>query len=143
MITVQLGNPTESTIIGGVLLLMDMGSYAIAAVIFIASVMVPSGKLLTMYYLCWSVHNAPSGTVNQRTVMYRVTEFIGKWSMIDVFVVAILVALINIDDLLVIRPGAAAIAFACVVIISMVAAESFDPRMMWDKVEDQVGNSDE
>ena len=143
MITDQLGTPTESTIIGGVLLLIDMGSISIAAVIFIASVMVPTGKLLSMYYLCWSIHNAPSGTVNQRTVMYRVTEFIGKWSMIDVFVVAILVALINIDDLLVIRPGAAAIAFACVVIISMVAAESFDPRMMWDKVEDQVGNSDE
>ena len=136
MITDQLGNPTESTIIGGVLLLIDMGSIAIAAVIFIASVMVPSGKLLAMYYLCWSVHYAPPGTVNQRTVIYRITEFIGKWSMIDVFVVAVLVALIHIDNILVIRPGAATIAFASVVIVSMVAAESFDPRMMWDKVEE-------
>jgi paraquat-inducible protein A len=143
MITDQLGNSIESTIIGGVLLLIDMGSIAIAAVIFIASVMVPSSKLLVMYYLCWSVRNAPPGTVNQRTVLYRITEFIGKWSMIDVFVVAILVALIHIDNLLVIRPGAAAIAFACVVIISMLAAESFDPRMMWDQVEDQVEDSDE
>lgn len=143
MITDQLGTPTESTIIGGVLLLIDMGSIAIAAVIFIASVMVPTGKLLSMYYLCWSVRHAPPGTVNQRTVLYRITEFIGKWSMIDVFVVALLVALINIDNLLVIRPGAAAIAFAGVVIVSMVAAESFDPRVMWDQVEDQVENSDE
>lgn len=85
----------------------------------------------------------PPDTVNQRTVLYRITEFIGKWSMIDVFVVAILVALIHIDNVLVIRPGAAAIAFAGVVIISMVAAESFDPRMMWDQVEDQVEDSDE
>ncbi|MEH6529644.1 MAG: paraquat-inducible protein A [Porticoccus sp.] len=136
MITDQLGNSIESTIIGGVFLLIDMGSYAIAAVIFIASVMVPSGKLLVMYYLCWSVRHAPPNTVNQRTVLYRITEFIGKWSMIDVFVVAILVALIHIDNILVIRPGAATIAFASVVMISMVAAESFDPRMMWDQVED-------
>tara|TARA_B110000503_G_scaffold139000_1_gene226312 strand:+ start:484 stop:1104 length:621 start_codon:yes stop_codon:yes gene_type:complete len=136
MITDQLGNSIESTIIGGVLLLIDMGSIAIAAVIFIASVMVPSGKLLAMYYLCWSVRHGPPSNVNQRTVLYRITEFIGKWSMIDVFVVAILVALIHLDNLLVIRPGAAAIAFAGVVIISMVAAESFDPRIMWDQLED-------
>ncbi|MEH6616511.1 MAG: paraquat-inducible protein A [Porticoccus sp.] len=136
MITDQLGVSIESTIIGGVLLLIDMGSYAIAAVIFIASVMVPSGKLLTMYYLCWSVRHASPDTVNQRTITYRITEFIGRWSMIDVFVVAVLVALIHIDNILVIRPGAATIAFASVVMISMVAAESFDPRMMWDQVED-------
>jgi paraquat-inducible protein A len=143
MITDQLGNSIESTIIGGVLLLIDMGSIAIAAVIFIASVMVPTGKLLALYYLCWSVRHAPPGTVNQRTVLYRITDFIGKWSMIDVFVVAILVALIHMDNLLVIRPGAAAIAFACVVIVSMVAADSFDPRMMWDQVKEQVESSDE
>ena len=133
MITDQLGQPTESTIIGGVVLLISMDSIAIAAVIFFASVMIPLSKLAMMYYLCWSVRHGPPDTVRQRTVLYRVTEFIGKWSMIDVFVVAILVALINLDNLLVIRPGAAMIAFGGVVIVSMLAAESFDPRLMWDQ----------
>jgi len=135
MITDQLGQPIESTIIGGVVLLINMDSIAIAAVIFFASVMIPVSKLAMMFYLCWSVHMGPPATVRQRTVLYRITEFIGKWSMIDVFVVAILVALINLSNLLVIRPGAAAVAFAGVVIISMLAAESFDPRLMWDQRE--------
>ena len=133
MITDQLGQPTESTIIGGVVLLLSMGSAEIAAIIFFASVVIPVSKLAMMFYLCWSVHKGPPETVRQRTVLYRITEFIGKWSMIDVFVVAILVALINLSNLLVIRPGAAAVAFAAVVIISMLAAESFDPRLMWDQ----------
>jgi len=135
MITDQLGQPTESTIIGGVVLLIDMGSAAIAMVIFFASVMIPVSKLAMMYYLCWSVRHGPPRSERQRTVFYRITEFIGKWSMIDVFVVAILVALVNLTNLLVIRPGSATIAFAGVVILSMIAAESFDPRLMWDQQE--------
>ena len=135
MVTDQLGQPTPSTIIGGVVLLLDMGSAPIAAVIFFASVMIPSSKLAMMFYLCWSVRKGPPETVRQRTVLYRITEFIGKWSMIDVFVVAILVALINLTNLIVIHPGTAILAFAAVVMISMLAAESFDPRLMWDHRE--------
>ncbi len=136
MITDQLGQSTESTILGGVVLLIELGSIPIALVIFIASVMIPLAKLLVMFYLCWSVNHGPPESIRQRTVLYRVTAFFGKWSLIDVFVVAILVALIHLSNLLVIRPGGATIAFAGVVIISMLAAESFDPRMMWDQVED-------
>ena len=139
MITDQFGQPTPSTIIGGVVLLIDMGSVAIAGIIFFASVMIPSSKLAMMFYLCWSVRNGPPETARQRTVLYRITEFIGKWSMIDVFVVAILVALINLTNLIVIHPGTATIAFAAVVMVSMLAAESFDPRLMWD----QRDNNDE
>ena len=135
MVTDQLGQPTPSTIIGGVVLLLDMGSAPIAAVIFFASVMIPSSKLAMMFYLCWSVRKGPPETVRKRTVLYRITEFIGKWSMIDVFVVAILVALINLTNLIVIHPGTAILAFAAVVMISMLAAESFDPRLMWDHKE--------
>jgi len=134
MITDQLGVPEASTILGGVVLLIKLGSVPIAAIIFIASVMVPLGKLIAMYYLVWSVH-FKDGSERQRTIMYTVTEFIGKWSMIDVFVVAILVALVHLGGLLVIRPGIAALSFAGVVIITMVAAESFDPRLIWDKQE--------
>jgi len=135
MITDQLGQSIESTIVGGVILLLDMGSIAVALVIFAASVIIPLTKLALLYHLCWSVRRGPPGTVRQRTAIYRGIEFIGKWSMIDVFVVAILVALINLSNLLVIRPGPAALAFAGVVILSMVAAESFDPRLMWDRQE--------
>jgi paraquat-inducible protein A len=139
MITDQLGRSIESTILGGVVLLIQLGSIPIAAVIFIASVVVPLGKILIMFYLCWSVRHGPPDNQRQRAVLYRVTEFIGKWSMLDVFVVAILVALVHLGDLLVIRPGGAALAFAGVVIVTMVAAESFDPRLMWDHLESRNG----
>ncbi len=139
MITDQLGRATESTILGGVVLLIHHGSIPIAAVIFIASVLVPLGKLLALFYLCWSVSHSSPVNVRQRTVLYRITEFIGKWSMIDVFVVAILVALVHLGDVLVIYPGGAALAFAGVVLVTMVAAESFDPRLIWDRLEDRDG----
>jgi len=134
MTTTQLGKATESTILGGVILLVDMGSYPVAAVIFIASVMVPIAKLLALTWLCISVsRQRDSGGHVQRTTLYRMTEFIGRWSMTDVFVVMILVALIHLGGVLVITPGAAAIAFAGVVAVTMVAAESFDPRLIWDQ----------
>ena len=134
MTTTQLGKATESTILGGVILLIDMGSYPVAAVIFIASVMVPIAKLLALTWLCISVSRQhDSGGHGQRTTLYRITEFVGRWSMTDVFVVMILVALIHLGGVLVITPGAAAIAFAGVVAVTMVAAESFDPRLIWDQ----------
>jgi paraquat-inducible protein A len=135
MTTTQLGTPVDSTILGGVVLLIDMGSIPIAAVIFIASVMVPSGKLIAIIWLCWSVASGQTKSKQQRTRLYRVTEFVGKWSMTDVFVVTILVALIQIGGLLTITAGPAAIAFGGVVVVTMLAAESFDPRLIWDRME--------
>ena len=141
MYTDQLGSTEPSTILGGVVLLIKLGSVPIAAVIFIASVMVPSGKLIAMFYLVWSVRSHSKLSPRQRTVMYQVTEFIGKWSMVDVFVVAILVALVHLGGLLVIRPGYAALAFAGVVIVTMIAAEIFDSRLIWDQLEENNDNS--
>ncbi|WP_426414637.1 paraquat-inducible protein A [Aestuariirhabdus sp. LZHN29] len=135
MITDQLGSSEPSTILGGVVLLIELGSVPIAAVIFIASVMVPVGKLLSMYYLCWCAYSGDGLQARKRSVMYRITEFVGKWSMVDVFVVAILVALVSLGGLIAIRPGVAALAFAGVVIVTMVAAESFDPRLLWDQTD--------
>jgi paraquat-inducible protein A len=132
MTTDQFGRSVESTIIGGVILLWNMGSYPVALVILIASVLVPIGKILIVATLCWTVGRHQLISARQRTTLYRITEFIGKWSMVDVFVVAILVALIQITGIIVIRPGAAALAFAGVVIVTMLAAESFDPRLIWD-----------
>jgi len=138
MITDQLGASEPSTIIGGVLLLIKLGSVPIALVIFIASVAVPLSKMFSMLYLCWCASQDVPISVRQKTVLYRITEFVGKWSMVDVFVVAILVALVNLGGLVVIKPGIAALAFAGVVIVSMIAAESFDPRVMWDNLEESL-----
>jgi paraquat-inducible protein A len=137
MYTDQLGSTEASTILGGVILLINLGSAPVAAVIFIFSIMVPSGKLMAMFYLVWTVERHSPLDPRQRSVMYRVTEFIGKWSMVDIFVVSILVALVHLTGLLVIRPGIAAICFAGVVIVTMIAAESFDSRLIWDNMEEE------
>lgn len=135
MTTIQLGDPTESTILGGILLLIHYGSYPIAAVIFVASVMVPIAKLLALGWLSRSISGEQGTGHRQRTRLYRMTELIGKWSMTDVFVVSVLVALIQMGGLLEIRPGPAAIAFGVMVVVTMLAAQSFDPRLIWDQEE--------
>jgi paraquat-inducible protein A len=140
MTTSQLGSaPIESTILGGVILLIDMGSYPVAAVIFVASVVVPVAKLLVLSWLCWSVSRRHETSHRERTVLYRITEFIGRWSMTDVFVVAILVGLIHLGGLMRITAGPAALAFGAVVIMTMLAAESFDPRLIWDELGSDDG----
>lgn len=135
MTTAQLGRATGSTILGGVAILIHHGSYPIAAIIFIASVLVPISKLLALCWLCWSVHRRHPISLRERTRLYRMTELVGKWSMTDVFVVAILVALIQLGGLMRITAGPAAVAFGGVVIVTMLAAESFDPRLIWDHLE--------
>lgn len=135
MITDQFGSSLESTILGGVVLLIEMDSLPVAVIIFTASVMVPIGKIIALFYLCWTVKSGSSVSPRQRTIAYRITELIGKWSMVDVFVVAILVALVHIGKVLVIRPGIAALAFAGLVIVTMIAAEKFDPRLLWETGE--------
>ena len=137
MYTESFGNTAGNTIMGGVFVLMDMGSYPIAAIIFIASILVPLGKMTILYYLLWTVKRGRIGGEQQRTNLYRLTEIIGKWSMIDVFVVAVLVALIQLQGLIVFLPGAAAVAFAGVVIVTILAAENFDPRLIWDLSREQ------
>ncbi|WP_314928004.1 paraquat-inducible protein A [Aeromonas piscicola] len=132
MDTVFLGDDSPSTILGGVVLLWAMGSYPIAAVIFIASVVVPLVKILALLWLCYMVQRGHGASPLGKLKLYRMTEFVGRWSMIDVFVVAILAGLIRLDNLMTIYPGPAAVAFAGVVLITMVAAMSFDSRLIWD-----------
>lgn len=131
MITTHLGEANPSTIIGGVVQLWQMGSYPVATVIFVASILVPVGKLLALGWLCIAVRRSPGHHRTTRTRLYRLTEFIGRWSMVDVFVVAILVALIRAGALMSITPGPAALAFASVVVLTMLAAITFDPRLLW------------
>ncbi|MCM2679026.1 paraquat-inducible protein A [Echinimonas agarilytica] len=137
MDTSLLGVRDPSTILGGVVLLWQLESYPVAIVIFVASVCVPIAKMLAMAWLAYSVHYVDDYNPHKQIKLYRITEFIGRWSMIDVFVVAILAALIHIDGLVAVYPGPAAVSFAAVVIMTMVAASSFDPRLIWDKTSNR------
>ena len=131
MHTTFLGRGSENTIFGGVIQLWEHGSYPIAIVIFVASVLVPIGKIVVLAWLCISVQIGSTLALSQKATLYRVTEFVGRWSMIDVFVVGILVALIQLGNIMTILPGAAALAFAAMVATTMLAAIAFDPRLIW------------
>jgi paraquat-inducible protein A len=126
-----LGKDSESTILGGAVTLWEHGDKPIAVVIFVASVLVPLGKMTVLAWMCLSVQMGSNFALTQKTKLYRVTEFVGRWSMIDVFVVAILVALIQLGNIMTVRPGVAAVAFAAMVVTTMLASLSFDPRLLW------------
>ncbi len=132
MSTTLLGKTSSNTILSGIVVLWEHGSYPIALIIFIASVLVPIAKLLVLSWLCYMVQNKSAVLMRERTLLYRITEFIGRWSMIDVFVVAILVSLVHLGNLMTIYPGPAALSFAGMVVATMLAANSFDPRLIWD-----------
>ncbi len=126
-----LGQDEPSTILGGVILLWEMGSYPIAAVIFVASVAVPIAKMLALAWLNYSVQRQHSRFSKERLKLYRLAEFVGRWSMVDVYVVIILVTLIQLGNTMSIYPGGAALAFSGVVITTMLAAMSFEPQFIW------------
>ena len=132
MYTTSLGDETPSTIIGGVMILWNSGSYPIAMIIFLASVVVPLAKALILSFLCFMVMRPANRQTKSYTRIYQLTEFIGKWSMIDVFVVAILVALVQLGNLMSVTPGIGTIFFTTMVICQMLAAHAFDPRLLWD-----------
>jgi paraquat-inducible protein A len=134
METGSLFGAQSDTIMSGVIYLWLSGSWPLAALIFFASVMVPLAKILALIFLLVSVQLRWRWAPRQRTQLYRVVEFVGRWSMIDIFVVAILAALVQFDALASIRAGSGAIAFGAVVVLTMFAAEAFDPRLIWDPV---------
>ena len=130
--TATLVEQSESTIIGGVVELLHHGSFGIAGIVFFASIVIPVGKFMAIAYLAISVQRKSTLQQHQRLVLYEVVEFVGRWSMIDVFVVAILSALVQLDSLASINPGVAAFSFALSVIFTMLSAQSFDARLIWD-----------
>lgn len=132
MTTRFLGVDSPSTIVGGVITLWHHGSYVIAAIIFIASILVPMFKMFAIGYLNYSVQTNSTVSIKQRYVLYRATEMMGRWSMIDVFVVAILAGLVQLGSTMSVYPGSAVIAFCAVVVLTMLAAMSFDSRMIWE-----------
>ncbi len=134
-VTTAVGAVQTDTIMSGVIYFIHSGSWEIAAVIFIASIFVPLVKLAILVFLLVSVQRRSKWRPRDRTVLYRITELVGRWSMVDVYVVTILVALVKLGAVASIEAGPAAVYFASVVVLTMLAAESFDPRIIWDVIE--------
>jgi len=130
--TTTLGSTEYDTIMGGVVFLYTSGSWPLALIVLIASVMVPLGKLVALGYLLFSVQRGSVKSNRERTRLYRMVEIIGRWSMLDVFVDTFTVALVQLQPLMSVRPGAGVMFFAAVVVLTMIAASTFDPRLIWD-----------
>lgn len=130
-----LGMSTPSTIMEGVVTFVNMGDWFVGSVVFTASILVPSMKLLGLTVLLIYVQRGRHLPPKICTIMFRFIEWIGRWSMLDIFVIAIMVALVNFGNLSTITADWGALAFGSVVIITMLAAISFDPRLIWDHVE--------
>jgi paraquat-inducible protein A len=122
----------QDTIMDGVLLLYTTGSWPLALIVLIASVMIPVAKLIALAFLLITVQRGSLRSNRERTRLYRLVEIIGRWSMLDVFVDTFTVALIQLQPLMSVEPGPGVVFFAAVVVLTMFAAESFDPRMIWD-----------
>jgi paraquat-inducible protein A len=138
-ITTYLGSSQSDTIMSGVIYFMQTGSWGIALIIFVASIVVPIAKLVVLSGLLLSVQRRSNWRPEERTRLYRITELVGRWSMLDVFVVTVLVALVRLGYLTTIEAGPGILYFAAVVVITMFAAMTFDPRLIWDALE----NNDE
>jgi paraquat-inducible protein A len=139
MTIISFGSGFPSTILEGVEELLTGGMWPLALLVFFASITVPVLKLISLTYLMLSVKFKSRGRLRDRTRLYRIVDAVGRWSMIDVFMVSILVALVRAGSIATIEPGVGATSFCCVVIITMIAAMSFDPRLMWDA----AGENDE
>ncbi len=135
MTVVSLGRTQSDTIVSGVYYLLVHGDWPLALIVFVASVLVPLLKIAALLYLLLSVQRRSAWRKAQRTRLYRLIELVGRWSMVDIFVVALLAALVHAGALATILPGPGALAFTAVVILSMLAALSFDPRLIWDHEE--------
>ena len=130
-----MGASQTNTIWTGVVSLARDGMWEIAFLVFCASIMVPLLKLLGLFYLVLTVRSGRRK--RDRTIVYKIIESIGRWSMLDVFLLSILVALVKLGSLATVLPGPGIIAFAAVVVLTILASQSFDPRIIWDAPEEE------
>lgn len=130
-----LGSTQGDTIMSGVIYFIHSGDWPIALVIFTASIFVPILKLMVILYLLLSVHFKSQWRPRERTRLYRVIEGIGRWSMVDIYVITIMAALVHIGAIANFSVGPAAVFFASVVVLTIMASMSFDPRLIWDAME--------
>lgn len=142
MTVVLWGDGQPDTIMSGVVHLMDGGMWPLALLIFIASIFIPILKLLILTGLMLSIYFKSHWKPRDRTMLYRVTEFVGRWSMVDIFVIGILVSLVQFGNTASVSPGIGSLSFAAVVILTMFAAHTFDPRLIWDVIDDDKQNQE-
>ena len=135
MTVTQLGKSEADTILTGVKSLIEADMWSLAALIFFASIIVPILKVIMLLFLLISVQFHSNWRPKERTALYRITESVGRWSMIDIFVLSILVALVRLGNIATIEPGIGATSFAAVVVATMLAAMAFDPRLIWDAAD--------
>lgn len=136
MTVIRFGQGEPSTILSGVIHLIHSGMWGLAMIVFVASIVVPVMKLIVLSYLLLSVQSKSVWRPKDRTMLFRITEVVGAWSMVDIFLVGLLSALVSLDALSTIRPGIGASFFAGVVVVTMFAAHHFDPRLIWDNVRE-------
>jgi len=142
MTSVTLVGAEEDTIIDGVILLYLTGSWHLALIVLIASVIIPMAKLFALAYLLITVQRRSIKSNRERVQLYRLVEFIGRWSMLDVFVISFVVALVQIKPLMAAEPRAGIVFFAAVVVLTIFAAQSFDPRLIWDSAASMEKRND-
>ncbi len=135
MTVIQFGSGDPHTILGGVVELFVSGMWPLAALVFFASILVPMLKLIGLTYLLITVQRKSRRRLRDRTVLYRIVEGVGRWSMIDIFMISILVALVRLGAVATIEAGPGATYFGAVVVLTMIAAMTFDPRLIWDAAE--------
>lgn len=135
MVTQSIFGTQRDTIMSGVIYLWLSGSHLLALVVLTASVVVPLLKMMILTLLLLSVRRRSTWRIREQTRLYALVEVIGRWSMLDIFVVAMLASLVRAGALATIMPGAGALAFASVVVLTMLASLSFDPRLLWDALE--------
>ena len=133
MHTTTLVGGEDDTIMSGVIVLLKTGSWPLALLVFFASIMVPMLKLIALALLVWSVHRKWTSPPHGRLHLYRLVEFIGRWSMLDIYVLTVLVALVRMRGLATVEPRPGALAFGAVVVLTLLSARSFDPRLLWDR----------
>jgi paraquat-inducible protein A len=138
MIVSGPGGSEADTILSGVQAMFAAGWYEVAVLIFFASITVPVLKMLSLVFLLVSVQRRSNWRPEERTRLYRIVEIIGRWSMLDMFVVSLSVALVQLGAVANVEPGTGAVFFGAVVVLTMFAAASFDPRLIWDRIEEET-----
>lgn len=141
MLTNTLFGSESDTIMSGVVYFWTSGSWYLALIIFIASIMVPMLKMISLALLLVTTQMRSCWQPEQRARLYRLVEIVGRWSMLDIYVVAIMVALVQLKGLATILPGPGAIAFGAVVVLTMFSAMAFDPRLIWDPIKNNAEGS--
>ncbi|HTL72639.1 MAG TPA: paraquat-inducible protein A [bacterium] len=132
MTTVTAGGRESDTIMQGVVLLWSPTGWPLSLIVLIASIFIPSAKIAALFYLVFTVKRGSVQTPGQRVRLFRIVEAVGRWSMVDVFVDTFTVALIQLQPFMAVEPAPGLFFFAAVVVLTMLAVESFDPRLIWD-----------